>query len=564
MTEVETREPTDRPAAGRPAPARPHWMRRRVLWPLRNLWRSLTSMRTALVLLFLLALAAIPGALLPQRSLNEQKTLTYIADRGTVGEWMDRLQLFDVFSSSWFTAIYVLLFVSLVGCLTPRMFEHAKSLRAEPVAAPRNLSRLPRHIDLTVDGDPEALASRIEGNLRGWRSRTVVRKPSKAYPDGRVEVSAEKGYLREFGNLVFHFALLALLVSIAAGKLFGYEGTRSLVANGQSLCNTSTAVYDSFRAGSLIDGTELSPFCIRVDDFSATFLPSGQPDMYDATIRYTEGTPLTSPDTWPETSVRVNEPLRLAGDRVYVLGNGYAPTFTVTFPNGEKRTQTALFIPDVLETMQSSGAVRVDTPAGMYPNAEERRKNQIAIEGLFAPTASFEGTLLTSSSPTADNPYVAIRIYKGDTGLDTGLPQNAYQLDQSLIDQGRLQQQAQVNLAEGKSTRLADGTTVSFDGYQRWVSVQVSHDPAQMWVLVSSIAMLAGLLVSLLVRRRRIWVRLVPAGSSDDGGRRTVVEIAGLARTDQAGWGEGFEQQARDLLDENGHRDRPRRLGGRL
>ncbi|MDT0222630.1 cytochrome c biogenesis protein ResB [Gordonia sp. AC31] len=585
MTDV-----TDRPQVDTPEPApKPHWARRRVLWPLRNLWRSLTSMRTALILLFLLALAAIPGALLPQRELNEQKTLEYIAARGQLGVWMDRLQLFDVFSSAWFTAIYVLLFISLVGCLTPRMVEHFHSLRAKPVAAPRNLSRLPRHVTHTVDGDPETVARRIDGRLRGWRREVVVREPSKAYPDGCVEVSAEKGYLREFGNLVFHFALLALLVSIALGKMYGYEGTRSLVADGeQGLCNTSTAVYDSFRAGNLVDGTDLSPFCFRVDDFSATFLPSGQPDMYDATIRYAAGGDgsvgnLGDPAGWDTASVRVNEPLRVAGDRVYVLGNGFAPMFTVTFPNGEKRTQTTPFVPDELQTMLSSGAARFDTPAGLYPDADDRRKNQIALEGLFAPTASFHGSLLTSSSPTPDDPFVAIRIFKGDTGLDTGRPQNVYSLDQDLIEQGRLQRQAQVNLAVGQSHTLADGTTVTFDGYERWVSVQVSHDPAQIWVLVSSIVMLGGLLVSLLIRRRRIWARLVPVPAAsaradgdgqdtggpdtdgpDSGQRRTVVEIAGLARTDQAGWGEGFDEQAAELVADDADGPASRRTTRRL
>lgn len=574
-----------------PTPDRPHWVRRRVLWPLRNLWRALTSMRTALVLLFLLALAAIPGALLPQRELNEQKTLQYISDHGRIGEWMDKLQLFNVFSSAWFTAVYVLLFVSLVGCLTPRMYEHAKSLRAKPVAAPRNLSRLPRHITETADGDPAELADRISGNLRGWRREVTVREPSKAYPQGCVEVSAEKGYLREFGNLVFHFALLALLVSIAVGKLYGYEGTRSLVADGeQGLCNTSTAVYDSFRAGALVDGTDLEPFCIRIDDFSATFLPDGQPSMYDAKVRYTTD-PATPASQWNSTSVRVNDPLRVAGDRVYVLGNGFAPTFTVTFPNGEKRTQTALFIPEVMSTMLSSGAARFDTPAGLYPDEDTRRQKQIAIEGLFAPTATFDGTLLSSSSPVPDDPTVAIRIYQGDTGLDTGKAQNAYSLDMDLIHQGRLVRKAQANLQVGQNATLPDGTQVSFDGYKRWVSVQVSHDPAQKWVLVSAIVMLLGLVTSLLVKRRRIWARLVPvadnaasdsaasdpagsnpaasnpaasipagsnpagsnpAASIPDGRRRTVVEIAGLARTDQAGWGDGFDEQAAALLDEPG------------
>lgn len=562
MTRADAR-PAPNPAAPEPKKSGPHWAIRRLWWPIRNLWRSLTSMRTALVLLFLLALAAIPGALLPQRELNEQKTLTYIADHGRLGELMDKVQLFDVFSSAWFTAIYVLLFVSLVGCLTPRMIEHAKSLSAKPVAAPRNLSRLPRHITLTVDGEPEAVAQTISGNLGGWRRAVVTRTGA----DGNdiVEVSAEKGYLREFGNLAFHFALLALLVAIAVGKLYGYEGTRSLVADGQGLCNTSTAVYDSFRAGAMVDGTDLNPFCIKIDDFSATFLANGQPSMYDATVSYVKGTDTRN---WDSASIKVNHPLRVAGDRVYVLGNGFAPTFTVTFPNGEKRTQTSVFIPDSVQTMLSSGAVRFDTPAGLYPNEDVRRKNQIAIEGLFAPDADYQGTLLSSASPVARDPQVAIRIYKGDTGLDTGKPQNAYSLDQTLINQGRLQRQAQVNLAVGKSTRLADGTVVSFDGYKRWVSMQVSHDPAQDYVLVSAIVMLGGLLVSLLIRRRRIWARLVPVndgGTQHDGTqRRTVVEIAGLARTDQAGWGEGFDEQARGLLETDRRRrgvtDRIRRL----
>src|ERR1700727_3311200 len=110
-------------------------------------------MGTALVLLFLLALGAIPGALLPQRSLNAGKVDEYLAAHPTIGPWLDQLQAFDVFSSFWFTAIYVLLFVSLVGCLTPRIVEHARSLRATPVPAPRNLARLPKHTTAVVAGE---------------------------------------------------------------------------------------------------------------------------------------------------------------------------------------------------------------------------------------------------------------------------------------------------------------------------------------------------------------------------------------------------------------------------
>ncbi|MFD6104485.1 cytochrome c biogenesis protein ResB, partial [Nocardia salmonicida] len=247
------------------------------VWALvRNSWRGLTSMRTALVLLFLLALAAIPGALLPQRSLNAQKVDKYIADRPTLGPWMDRFELFDVFGSFWFTAIYVLLFISLVGCILPRCWDHYRALRTPPVPAPRNLSRLPHHSSATDDRTPDEVIEAAEVSLRGWR--TEIRPGQR---DGEVTLSAEKGYLREFGNLVFHLSLVGLLVAIALGKLFGYEGNVIVIANdGPGFCTTSPAVFDSFRAGNTNDGTGMTPLCIKVKDFKADYLPTGQAEMF--------------------------------------------------------------------------------------------------------------------------------------------------------------------------------------------------------------------------------------------------------------------------------------------
>ena len=56
------------------------------------------------MLLFLLALAAVPGALLPQRSLNEGNVNEYIAENGWLGELYDRLPAVvarHVFSDHW-------------------------------------------------------------------------------------------------------------------------------------------------------------------------------------------------------------------------------------------------------------------------------------------------------------------------------------------------------------------------------------------------------------------------------------------------------------------------------
>jgi cytochrome c biogenesis protein len=522
-------------------------------------WRALTSMGTALVLLFLLALGAVPGALLPQRSLNESKVQQYLGQHPTLGPWLDRLQLFDVFSSFWFTAIYALLFVSLVGCLTPRIFEHLRSLRATPVPAPRNLGRLPRHAEATIAGSPELVAARITGQLRGWRRVTRT--------DGDViEISAEKGYLREFGNIVFHFSLLGLLAAVAVGKVFSYEGNVIVIANGgPGFCTASPAAYDSFRAGNSVDGTALYPMCIRVKDFQAEYLPTGQATSFASNIDYQAGPDLQT-GIWKPYRLEVNHPLRVGGDRVYLQGHGYAPTFTVTFPDGQQRTQSIQFQPDDPQSLLSSGTLRFDPPAGVY-SADERRKHQIAITGLFAPTQQMDGKLLSSKFPAMNDPAVAIDIYRGDAGLDSGRPQSLFKLDHRLIEQRRLTKLKRVNLNVGQEARLDDGTVVRFDGATPFVNLQVSHDPGQVWVLVSSLTMMGGLMVSLIVRRRRVWARITPAGGqersdsgigpggqerSDSGiGPGTVrVELGGLARTDNSGWGGEFDTLSRRFLTE--------------
>ncbi|MEO6881957.1 MAG: cytochrome c biogenesis protein ResB [Mycobacteriaceae bacterium] len=511
------------------------------MWvPVRNAWRTLVSMRTALVLLFLLALASVPGALLPQRSLNATKVDAYIANHPTFGPLMNRVGLFEVFASPWFAAVYGLLFISLIGCLLPRSAEHLRHLRAKPPVAPRNLTRLPHSYTGTTPLDPDAAADAVAARLGRWRTtRRAGTRP------GEVVVSAERGHLREWGNLVFHFSLVGLLIGIGMGKLFGYEGQVIAVADGgpgSEICNTSTAAYDTFRAGLSENGTGLVPFCVRVNSFTAEYLPSGQAKTFGAGIDYQSGADLRT-NTWRPYDLAVNHPLRLDGDRVYLLGHGFAPKFTVTYPDGETRSQTLQFRPVDASTLLSEGTLRFDPPAGLYASADDRRRNQIAVTGLFAPSAQLDGKLLTSAGPELSDPEVAVDVLRGDAGLDSGMPQSIFTLDPQLESSGRLVRQARVNLKPGQSVSLSDGTRVTFNSVEQWVSLQTSHDPGQIYVLIFAITMTAGLMGSLVVKRRRIWVRLVPPGPGEPN-PDTVVEVGGLARTDQAGWGEEFDRLA--------------------
>lgn len=529
---------------------------------LRHAWLWLTSMRTALALLFLLALAAIPGSLLPQRSLNQSNVNDFIDSNGKVAQIYDKLQLFDVFSSAWFTAIFVLLTISLVGCIIPRSWDHYKAYKTQPGRAPKFLHRMQVHAKGTSERSVDELKQATEDMLKGWR---VTYTPPEEDRAGAASFSAERGYARELANLIFHIGLVAILIAVAAGRLVYYEGQVIVVTNSGSqqneelldqsteFCNTSTSNYDSFRAGPLFDGTGLHPFCFVAHDFTADYLPNGQAEMFTSNVSYATGEDIYSDkSTWDDFELKVNHPLRLLSNRVYLQGHGFAPTITVEWPNGEKRTQTIQFRPDDLINFLSSGAMRFDPPAGMYPDLFERRQNQIAIEGLFAPTASWSGEngqLLTSSFPAMTDPAVAIDVYRGDAGLDSGTAQSLFSLDSNLIESGQLQKIERVNLSKGESVTLDDGTKVTFEGANEFANYQISYDPAQIWVLISSLIMLGGLVGSLLIKRRRIWVRLSEAPAAPGaGGAATIVEMGGLARTDKAGWSEEFDRLYRRLL----------------
>ncbi len=498
-----------RPAAP-PPPARPS-LGRRLSGQLLHWWRRLTAMRTAIILLFLLALAAIPGSLLPQRSLSQNAVQKYFTDHPTLAPLLDRLWLFDVFRSPWFAAVYLLLFISLIGCVLPRAVEHARALRTPPPPTPRNLLRLPDSAELRTPLDGTAALDVVEEELRVRRFRVVRRTR-----DGRDELSAEKGLLKETGNLLFHLSLVALLLGLAAGKLWGYQGS-ILVTEGQGFCN-SFQQYDNYSAGPLVQGKDLTPLCINLEQFKAQYEQNLTASSYTASISYGEPGQAARSAT-----IGVNHPLRVDGDRVYVTGHGFSPSFTVTLPDGRKFSDvSAPFLPSDTTTMSSEGALKL-------PDLGPGRNQQLALEGFFAPTGVVQNGVLTSVDPRPLDPQVAIFVYQGYLGLDSGLPQSVYSLDQKQIQRGALQKVAAANLTEGQSVTLKDGTTITFSGLKEFAAMQFSHDPGQVWVLAAAIAMLAGLLGMLLLRRERFFARPAPDGAgSGDGG--TVLTVASLTR----------------------------------
>ena len=521
----ETAGPAASPDA---APARPRRSGPRlgpVGW-LRWGWRQLTSMRTALVLLFLLAMASIPGSILPQQGIDPAAVTRYYAQHPALAPFLARLSGFDVFGAPWFAAIYLLLFTSLAGCVLPRAYRLARSAGQPPPKAPRNLGRLPQAAGFTAAAAPADALARAETLLRRRRFRVRT---------GDGWVSAEKGYLHEVGNLLFHVALLGLLVSVALGGLFGYKGNRLLV-EGDTFANTPVGL-DVFRPGRLVSAGDLQPFSITLRAFTARYIESGdqrgQPSWFGASLRYSSAYDgrLRSYD------LRVNHPLIVDGVQVFLIGHGYAPEFKITDSTGKVRfDQPVPFIPVEQSGLTSAGVIKV-------PDASPR---QLGFAGVFLPTEVDVGGRLASAFPAAEFPRVSLVSYAGNLGLNSGQPQSVYSLNTQHMRRLAVSPRP---LAPGQSIVLPHGLgKLTFTGYKRWVSLAITYDPGQIPALVSALTALAGLIVSFLVRRRRVFVRAAAAGDAQDGQPvGSAVEVGGLTRSDAAG---GFETEFAELASE--------------
>jgi len=527
----------DAPAAPQGGPGKPAGPNLPTLgWRgmLRWTWRQLTSMRVALMLLMLLAVAAVPGSVLPQRGQDAAAVLEYLGDHPTLGEWLDRFGFFEVYSSVWFSAIYILLFVSLVGCIVPRTIAHARALRNRPPRTPVRFGRFPATARARTSASPDEVVEAVADHLRGpvrrlptFRVDVGSEEPRLGRPATRT-VAAERGYLRETGNLVFHLALLGLLVSVALGQLLHYRG-QAIVTEGRGFAN-AVVDYDTFDKGAWFRPSSLSPFSMTLDSFDSEF--ASDTVAFAQARDFTAHVTVTEPDGGQHSDqIKVNSPLTVDGAKIYLQGNGFAPEITVKDGAGEMAFSGRVpFLPE--DTMYTSrGVVKV-------PDVSDGQE-QIGLVGYFLPTAVVEEDgSARSVFPQPQNPLMVLEVYRGDLGLDDGVPQNVYRLDTASLTPSVDEDGETIKLLvkPGETVELPDGlgTVTLGEEVPRYVALDLRYDPSLGWVLTFSLLALAGLAVSLFTPRRRVWVRSWEA-TDDDGRSFTHVELAGLARGDDAG-----------------------------
>ena len=480
---------------------------------LRWLWRQLTSMRTALILLLLLGLASIPGSLFPQRNQNPLKVRDFLAANKSLGPILDKLKFFDVYSSPWFSAIYILLFISLIGCVLPRTLEHLKAIRKAPPLTPKYLDRMEGYSVVSVP------ASGALDAAQRWlqKNRFRIRREESS-------ISAEKGYLRESGNLLFHLSLILILVAVGAGGLFGSKG-EAILNVGETFVNTPTS-YDSLSFAKFQSEGSLKPFALKIDKFVARYDPTTRAPL-DYTLTVKASQPLNAKPV--QRIIKVNSPLTYGSTKIYLQANGYSPVVTVRDKSGKITFQGAVqFLPQD-GNLTSIGAIKVPD---MTP--------QVGFVSSFLPTAARTAQRgAFSSYPEVLNPKLLVSVWTGNLGLDSGVPQSIYRVDTSKMKRIGLK-----SLVPQQRYDFGEGS-ITFEGWNEWVNLQIVDDPGKLYALLGAILAILGLMASLFGRQRRLWVKV-----NEDG----TVEIAGLAKNAAPGLIDELEILKSHLEEEIGQR----------
>jgi cytochrome c biogenesis protein len=492
-------------------------------------WRTLRSMRTALILLLVLAAGSVIGSLLPQIPNSPERVGRYLDDHGSWGALFFRAGFFDVYGSWWFVLITTLLFVSLAACLFPRTRALLRAMRQRPVQA-KELDGFRHHAEVRVGTGPDEAAVAAARYLR--RKRFRVSREGLA-------VAAEKGSLREIGSLLFHWAFFLLLVGVIAGKGTGFTG-RAVVTEGETFVDALRNYSGQIRTGRYFGGG-FTGVEMTLVDFEDRYRRNGQPLDFVSRLRFVERA-----DGSERTEViRVNHPASVDGLRVFQEGFGWAPVVKVSL-DGEPLWSSPI---EMSRDVPPEGVPAAAMPwRGSVKLTSLDPDVMITLE-LWPDIRAFV-SLRETGEPTpmlvAFGPFIRYAVHVGSIAnpdpaeLDTtGLRR---------VDAGVLE-------AEGTKRSSAPDIEgeleLSFPELRQYSVLLITRDVGIPVVLAAAILVLVGLIPSLYVSRRKVWIR---AEAAPDG---ALVKIGGFALQHKDAFEEEFERIVQGIAGPDGAEVQP-------
>lgn len=417
------------------------------------LWGLLTSVNFAVLQIIILSLLSVVGMTLRQlpdfafrsagdyASAMEDIHARYDAPLGRgVVDVFERLQFFHVFSSTWFSVAVIVLVASIIACTldrTPRLWRQSAEVRvAQPDAY----------------FDPKLPDRAVVAGLRAEQVREVLRRNrfrvrEVATPEAHY-VYGDRHQYTKMATLLTHLGLILFLVAAAVTSMFGDE-QGLVVAEGESL-----TVQPIGTPGLLL---------VRNLGFEAPGFETGRPTDFTTDLAvFRDGQEIA------RKTIRVNDPLAIAGYTFHQNGFGPAPDLVLRDPGGG---------------ILWSGPVPLTEQAAGFPY------------GVLSVPGRDVGLQLLLQRASDGRGVVLVLPYRIVGTQPDGSP--------------AVEELVPLALARGES-RTAPGIDFSVElrSFSDFTLLIAKNDPGQGFVWTAAIVLLTGLAITFYLPRRRVWTRL--------------------------------------------------------
>jgi cytochrome c biogenesis protein len=276
--------------------------------PMDRVWNFFTSLKLAIFVIIILAIASIVGTIIEQNQPIEKYRQIYTD--GAI-RFFDALSLFDMYHSWWFLLLLVLFTVNLICCTLDRLPRVVRVVRNPKTTLDGNLEKSLGLVDRwKKKGDLSELGETYREAMGGAFAR-----PRVTENDGTFHLYAEKGVISRFGVYVTHLSIIIIFIGAIIGNVFGFKGFANIV-EGQSVRTIPT------RGGT--NHVDLG-FSVRCNRFWVDLYPSGQPKEYSSDLSVIENGREVM-----RKKIEVNDPLQYKGVWFYQASYGPAGASTVT------------------------------------------------------------------------------------------------------------------------------------------------------------------------------------------------------------------------------------------
>ncbi len=493
-----------------------------------KVWKFLSSVKLAVVLLIILAIVSVIGTIIAQNESPERYLQEY--SRTTV-ELFNTLGFFDMYHTWWFVLLLFLLTANLTVCTLDRFPNTWKIIKAplKPIEG-EGLKALPFKKEIAFNGGSDKARERAAKVLAAHGYRFIESREK-----GAAQLLTQKGLFSRFGVYITHISILLIFIGALIGAFFGFKGYLPLAEGEYSdvayLRNepmwdrvmNAVGIGGSSAVWNPGSGEYLMPlgFFIWCDRFDVDYYqgedgrPTGMPSEYYSDVR------LYGPDRKEifknPIRVKVNGPLTYEGITFYQ--SSYGPN-----PNSRGKIELNIQSKQDLSRQTPSSGVKVvlDPGVATYVPAIDRT---FKITGVspFGVRDMKTGQVMFYESEGNEliNPTVELEVYKGKS---TTLAYKTYVMKTD------------------PRPYMPEDYVINYGHFWgvRYTVFQVTKDPG-VWVVYAGFILLCiGPLIAFFGSHKKLWV-LIP-----DQPGRTVITVAGSSNRNRM----GFERQFNKIVEE--------------